>query len=59
MSEQPLQYLLTAMGWDEQALTRPRIAQMLPLSQTEDGVLILADTGFDKKGRCAAGVARQ
>jgi SRSO17 transposase len=59
MSEQQLQYLLTDMVWDEQALTRQRIAQMRPLSQTEDGVLIFADTGFDKKGRCSAGVARQ
>jgi SRSO17 transposase len=59
MSEQQLQYLLTDMVWDEQALNRQRIAQMLPLSRAGDGVLIFDDTGFDKKGRCSAGVARQ
>ncbi len=59
MSEQQLQYLLTDLVWDEQALNRQRIAQMLPLSRTGDGVLICDDTGFDKKGRSSAGVARQ
>jgi SRSO17 transposase len=59
MSEQQLQYLLTDMVWDEQALNRQRIAQMLPLSRTGDGVLIFEDTGFEKKGRHSAGVARQ
>jgi SRSO17 transposase len=59
MSEQQLQYLLTDMVWDEQALNRQRIAQMLTLPRTGDGVLIFDDTGFDKKGRHSAGVARQ
>lgn len=59
MSEQQLQYLLTDMVWDEVALNRQRVAQMLPLSPTREGVLIFDDTGFDKKGRCSAGVARQ
>ena len=59
MSEQQLQYLLTDMVWDERALNRQRIAQMLTLPRTGDGVLIFDDTGFDKKGRHSAGVARQ
>ena len=59
MSEQQLQYLLTDMVWDEQALNRQRSAPMLSLPSTGDGVLIFDDTGFDKKGRHSAGVARQ
>jgi SRSO17 transposase len=59
LSEQQLQYLLTDMVWDEQALNRQRIAQMLTLPSAGDGVLIFEDTGFEKKGRHSAGVARQ
>ena len=55
MSEQQLQYLLTDMVWDEQALNRQRIAQMLSLPSTGDGVLIFDDTGFDKKGALLGG----
>jgi SRSO17 transposase len=58
MSEQQLQYLLTDMVWDEEALNRQRIAQMLTLPRAGEGVLIFDDTGFDKKGRHSAGVAR-
>ena len=58
-SEPPLPYLLTDMVWGEQALNRQRIAQMRPRSRTGDGVLSFEDTGFDQKGRGAAGVARQ
>jgi SRSO17 transposase len=59
MSAQQLQYLLTDMVWDEQALNRQRVAQMLSLSSAGDGVLIFDDTGFEKKGHHSAGVARQ
>jgi SRSO17 transposase len=58
-SAQQLQYLLTDMSWDEQALNRQRIAQMLTLASAGDGVLIFDDTGFEKKGRHSVGVARQ
>jgi SRSO17 transposase len=58
-SEQQLQYLLTDMVWDEQALNRQRIAQMLTVPSAGDGVLIFDDTGFEKKGRHSVGVARQ
>jgi SRSO17 transposase len=59
MSEPQLQDLLTDLVWDEQALNRQRIAQMLRLPSAGDGVLIFDDTGFEKKGRPSAGVARQ
>ena len=59
MSAQQLQYLLTDMVWDEQALNRQRSAQMLRLPSAGDGVLIFDDTGCEKKGRHSAGVARQ
>jgi SRSO17 transposase len=58
-NEQQLQYLLTDMVWDEQALNQQRIAQMQALSSEGDGVLIVDDTGFEKKGRQSVGVARQ
>jgi len=54
-SERQLQYLLTDLVWDEQALNRQRIAQRLALPSARAGVLILEDTGFDKKGRHAVG----
>jgi SRSO17 transposase len=53
-----LQYRLTDMVWDEPALNRQRIAQMLTLPSAGDGVLSFDDTGFEKKGRSSAGVAR-
>src|SRR5262245_38688335 len=58
-NEQQLQYLLTDMVWDEQALNQQRIVQMQALSSAGDGVLIVDDTGFEKKGRQSVGVARQ
>lgn len=58
-NEQQLQYLLTDMVWDEGALNRQRIAQMQQLPSEGDGVLIVDDTGFEKKGRQSVGVARQ
>jgi SRSO17 transposase len=58
-NEQPFQHLLTAMVWDETALNHQRIAQLRTVSSEGEGVLILADTGFEKKGRHSVGVARQ
>jgi SRSO17 transposase len=58
-SAQQFQHLLTDMVWDERALNRQRMAQMLPLPSAGEGVLIFDDTGFEKKGRHSAGVARQ
>jgi SRSO17 transposase len=56
--EQQLQALLTDLGWEEQALKRQRIAPRLRLPRAGEGVLILEETEFDKKGRCSAGGAR-
>jgi SRSO17 transposase len=58
-NEQQLQYLLTDMVWDEHAVNRQRIAQMQALPSEGDGVLIVDDTGFEKKGGQSVGVARQ
>jgi SRSO17 transposase len=58
-NEQQLHHLLTEMVWDEVALNRQRIAQMQALPSEGDGVLIVDDTGFEKKGRQSVGVARQ
>ena len=45
--------------WEEQALKRQRIAQMLQLPSEGAGVLVIDDTGFLKKGEASVGVARQ
>jgi SRSO17 transposase len=58
-NEQQLQHLLTEMVWDEGALNRQRITQMQQLPSEGDGVLIVDDTGFEKKGRYSVGVAPQ
>ena len=57
--EQQFHHLLTDMVWDDVALNRQRIAQMQRLPSEGDGVLIVDDTGFEKKGRQSVGVARQ
>jgi SRSO17 transposase len=51
--------LLIDMVWDENSLNRQRIAQMQQLPSEGDGVLIVDDTGFEKKGQQSVGVARQ
>src|SRR5690242_10337216 len=58
-TQQNLQYLLTDLVWDEQALNRQRIQRMLELPSEGDGVLVIDDTGFVKKGTASVGVARQ
>ena len=58
-TEQQFNHLLTEMVWDESALNRQRIVQMQALASEGDGVLIVDDTGFEKKGRHSVGVARQ
>lgn len=59
ISAQSLQGLLTQMVWDEAALNAQRVQQMLQLKTEGDGVLVVDDTGFAKKGRHSVGVARQ
>jgi SRSO17 transposase len=50
-----LQYLLTDLVWDEQALNRQRIQRMLELPSEGDGALVIDDTGFVKKGQSSVG----
>lgn len=58
-SNQSLQGLLTTMRWDDTALNWQRVDQLAALETEGDGVLVLDDTGFVKKGTHSAGVARQ
>ena len=58
-TQQNLQYLLTDLVWDEQALNRQRIQCLLAWPTEGDGALLIDDTGFPKKGRASVGVARQ
>jgi SRSO17 transposase len=58
-SEQSLQNLLTTMRWDDTAVNEVRVQRMRALPTDGDGVLVLDDTGFVKKGTASAGVARQ
>jgi SRSO17 transposase len=58
-TEQQFQHLLPDMVWDEGALNRQRIAVLQMLPSEGEGVLIIDDTGFEKKGRHSVGVARQ
>ena len=56
---QRLQEFLTNMQWDEEDLNRQRVQKMLAKVTTGDGVLVLDDTGFPKRGSASVGVARQ
>src|SRR5262245_54623439 len=58
-AQQNLQYLLTDLVWEEQATQRQRIRRMLALPSEGDGVALIDDTGFLKKGNASVGVARQ
>lgn len=56
---QQLQELLTRTAWDAAAMDRLRIATMVARASVGDGVVIIDDTGFAKKGTHSVGVARQ
>ena len=56
---QRLHNLLTDLAWYEADLNRPRVERLLERKSEGDGVLLLDDTGFGKKGRHSVGVARQ
>jgi SRSO17 transposase len=58
-SEQSFQGLLTTMVWDAEAVNSIRVQRLRRLPTEGDGVLVLDDTGFPKKGTASAGVARQ
>lgn len=59
ISGQRLQSFLTRAAWDTGAMDRLRIGQMLQAASAGNGVLVVDDTGFAKKGRHSVGVARQ
>ena len=56
---QQLQEVLTRTTWDPAAMDRLRMGIMVARASVGDGVLIIDDTGFAKKGTHSAGVARQ
>jgi len=58
-SSQRLQELLTRTSWDPGEMDRLRIRHMLRYASVGQGVQILDDTGFAKKGAHSVGVARQ
>jgi SRSO17 transposase len=58
-SEQRLQEFLTNMQWDEEDLNRQRVQKMIAEVTRGDGVLIVDDTGFPKRGTASVGVAWQ
>lgn len=58
-NEQQLNNLLTEMHWDEEDLNRQRVQFMSHLRSEGDGVLIIDDTGFAKKGDHSVGVVPQ
>jgi len=58
-SAQSLQDFLTNSPWDHEQLNRQRVEHMLENAVSSDGALVFDDTGFEKKGNCSVGVARQ
>src|SRR5918912_4624530 len=58
-SAQRLQEFLTNMQWDEEDLNRQRVQKLIAEARLGDGVLVLDDTGFPKRGAASVGVARQ
>lgn len=58
-NSQRLQEFLTRTAWDSWEMDRLRIEILRAHASVGDGVLILDDTGFAKKGRHSVGVARQ
>ena len=56
---QRLQEFLTRTSWDPEEMDRLRIQHMVAHASVGEGVQIIDDTGFAKKGRNSVGVARQ
>ena len=57
--ERSMQRLLSDARWDEHGILAAYRARMLTVTSDPMGVLVLDDTGFPKKGRDSACVARQ
>lgn len=58
-SERSMQRLLTTVKWDEQLVAAQYRRTMLSTTSDPQGLLVIDDTGFPKKGRDSACVARQ
>ena len=58
-SGQCLQEFLTRTGWDPREMDALRIHHMSTFAAVGEGILIVDDTGFAKKGNASVGVARQ
>ncbi|MBV9488334.1 MAG: IS701 family transposase [Verrucomicrobia bacterium] len=57
--EQALQQFVNQSGWDEAAVARAYRAAMAEALAEPDGVFVVDDTTFPKKGRHSVGVQRQ
>lgn len=58
-TEQALQQFVNQSGWDELAVLRTYRRRLAQAFADPDGVIVIDDTGFAKKGRHSVGVARQ
>jgi SRSO17 transposase len=58
-STERLQHLLTDADWDSRELDGARVRSLSEKSPGGDGILVLDDTSFPKKGKSSVGVARQ
>jgi SRSO17 transposase len=58
-TEQALQQFVNQSVWDHQAVLRTYRRQLAQTFADPDGVIVIDDTGFAKKGRHSVGVARQ
>ncbi|MFH1884305.1 MAG: IS701 family transposase [Planctomycetota bacterium] len=58
-NSQCLQEFLTRTDWDSKAMDRLRVRHMLEQATVSEGVQIIDDTGFAKKGAHSVGVDRQ
>jgi SRSO17 transposase len=58
-TEQALQQFVNQSGWDEQAVLRSYRRRLAQAFADAEGVIVIDDTGFAKKGRHSVGVARQ
>jgi SRSO17 transposase len=58
-NEQNLQQFINQSPWDATPILAAYRARMAATFATEDGVIVVDDTGFPKQGRHSVGVARQ